>query len=357
MSGGQLMRSGKVCVALVISALVISTIFQSGCTDSHSRTPKKGKITIGFSMDTLQQERWYTDRADFIADAENLGANVIVDVANDSDAEQLSQVTDMLKSGIDVLVIVPHDANAAASSVALAKKYGVKVISYDRLVLNADVNLYISFDNVKVGELEASTMLAAVPQGNYVIVNGPAGDYNSVMIDSGIQSVLGPYIKSGKIKIVKEFATTDWLADDASDNIQKLLRDSISINGVIAENDSLAGGVIDTLSENQLITKVPVDGMDADLAACQRVVEGQQLMTVYKPINVLAKNAAQFAIKLAKGENINVTTKIFDGKYNVPYYSLQPEAVTNDNMMNTVIKDGFHTKSEVYMNVPQSEWP
>jgi D-xylose transport system substrate-binding protein len=332
-------------------------IFQNGCTGSHNITPKKGKITIGFSMDTLQQERWFTDRADFVTDAENLGANVIVDVANDSDAEQLSQVTDMLKSGINVLVIIPHDANAAASSVELAKKYGVKVISYDRLVLNADVNLYISFDNVKVGELEARAMLNAVPKGNYVIVNGPAGDYNSIMINKGIKSVLNPAIKSGKIKIVKEISTTDWLADDASDCIQKMLCDGILINAVIAENDSLAGGVINTLSENQMITKVPVDGMDADLAACQRVVEGQQLMTVYKPINILAKYAAQFAVKLAKGENINVTGKISDGKYNVPYFIIQPEAVTKDNMISTVVKDKFHKISEVYMNVPQSDWP
>lgn len=348
------MRAERVCAVVVMA--VFLAVFQGGCI-RRSGPSKNGRVTVGFSMDTLQQERWYTDRADFTADVKSLGANIIVDVANDNDAEQLSQVKEMLKTGINVLVIIPHDAKAAASAVALAKKSGVKVISYDRLVLGADVDLYISFDNVRVGEEQASAMLSAVPSGNYVIMRGPAGDYNTVMIAQGIYKTLAPYIKSGRINIVKEFSTEDWMADEAESDMQKLLQNGTKIDGVIAENDSLAGGVIDKLSEYQMIPRVPVDGMDADLSACQRVVEGQQLMTVYKPINKLAKTAANFAVELAKGEKINVPGKISDGKYNVPYYTIPPEEVSKDNMVSTVIKDGFHKINEVYMNVPQSQWP
>jgi D-xylose transport system substrate-binding protein len=129
------------------------------------------------------------------------------------------------------------------------------------------------------------------------------------------------------------------------------------VDAVIAENDSLAGGVINTLSEYHLVPNVPVVGMDADLAACQRVVEGQQLMTVYKPIKLLAVAAADFAVKMANGEDIGVTGKISDGKYNVPYYSIIPEAVTKDNMVDAVINDGFHKMSDVYLNVPKDQWP
>jgi D-xylose transport system substrate-binding protein len=352
------MHSEKVFATLIISSVIISTIFQYGCTTKQIKNHKNdGKIVIGFSMDTLKEERWYKDRDEFVADAKLLGADVIVDVAYDSDTEQLKQVKDMLQKGIDVLVIIPHDAGIAASSVTLAKKNGVKVISYDRLVRNAGVNLYISFDNEKVGELMAKTMIAAVPQGNYVIVNGPASDYNSIMINQGIKNVLNPYINSGKVNIVKEMSTTDWMADEASGFIQGLLKNNTRIDAVIAENDSLAGGVITSLSQYQMLSKVPVVGMDADLAACQRVVEGQQLMTVYKPINQLTHVAAQFAVMMAKGEDINVSGRISDGKYSVPYYMIEPIAVNKDNMVNTVIKDGFHMMSEVYMNMPESNWP
>jgi D-xylose transport system substrate-binding protein len=280
-----------------------------------------------------------------------------VDVAYDNADEQLKQIKEMLDQGIDVLVIVPHDAYSAASAVAMAKRAGVKVLSYDRLVLNANVDLYITFDNVKVGVLQAEAMVNAVPEGNYVIVNGPATDYNSVMINQGIKQVLNPYVERGDIHVVKEFSTVDWMADAAADGIHKLLQDNYKIDAVIAENDSLAGGAINTLSEYHLLGRVPVVGMDADLAACQRVVEGQQLMTVYKPIKQLAVSAADFAVKMARGEDIGVSGRINDGKYDVPYYCIAPEAVFKDNMVDAVINDGFHNMEDVYMNVPKGEWP
>jgi D-xylose transport system substrate-binding protein len=352
------MCSRKVRTALMIMIFAACVVLLYGCTGDKSRSHKNdGKIIIGFSMDTLQQERWYKDRDNFTADAKNQGAEVIVSVANNSDTEQLKQVKNMMDKNIDVLVIIPHDANIAIKSVELAKEYGVKVISYDRLVKNAGVDLYISFDNEKVGELQAGAMVNAVPQGNYVIINGPVTDNNSIMINKGIKNVLNPYIKSGKIKIVKETSTDDWMADEASDCIQKLLQDNIGIDAVVAENDGLAGGAINALSENMLIPKVPVVGMDADLSACKKVAEGQQLMTVYKPITLLAASAVKYSIMMAKGENINVIGRISDGKYNVPYYKIEPIAVNKGNMVSTVIKDGFHKMSDVYMNIPESDWP
>jgi D-xylose transport system substrate-binding protein len=352
------MHSKKSSAILFATVLTIGMLFGSGCTQDRGKAYKSGnKITIGFSMDTLKEERWYMDRDDFQAEAKRLDAEVIVSVAYDSASEQLKQVKSMISEGIDVIVIIPHDANIAASAVSLAKNAGIKVISYDRLVLDANVDLYISFDNVKVGELQAEAMIKAVPRGNYVIVDGPATDYNTVMIDQGIRNVLNPYIEDGKISIVKEFSTADWMSDEASDGMNKLLQNGAKIDAVIAENDSLAGGVINTLAEYHLVPDVPVVGMDADLAACQRVVEGQQLMTVYKPINKLAVAAVGFAVKMAKGEDINVTDKISDGKHKVPYYYITPEVVDKSNMVDTVIKDGFHQMSEVYMNIPQPSWP
>lgn len=352
------MRATRIRFILVASVYIAAMLFLYGCATGHGKADKNGgKITIGFSMDSLKEERWYADRDDFTAEAQKFNANVIVDVAYDSASEQLKQVQSLIDQDIDVLVIIPHDANNAVAAVAMAKKAGIKIISYDRIVLNANVDLYISFDNVKVGELQAEAMLKAVPQGNYVIVDGPATDYNSAMIDQGIRNVLNPYIQSKQINVVKEFSTNDWMADEASDGINRLLQDNTKIDAVIAENDGLAGGVINTLSEYHLVPVVPVTGMDADLAACQRVVEGQQLMTVYKPISKLAVAAADFAVKMANGEDINVSDRMSDGKYQVPYFLVPPVAVDKENMAGTVIHDGFHKMEEVYMNVPPSSWP
>lgn len=349
----------KPCTVLIIFIMMFGVIIQTGCSDRKyiSSRSSSQKITIGFSIDNLQQERWYIDKDTFVKEAEKLDADVIVNVAYNNADTQISQVKDMVAKGIDVLVIIPYDCRKAAVAVNYAKKNGVKVIAYDRLVLNADVDLYASFDNEKVGTLQANAMIKAVSKGNYVIINGPSTDYNTVMINKGIMDVLNKYIKAGQIKIVKQIVTKDWSADEASDSIAKLLKDDTHIDAIIAENDTLAAGAIDALAEYHLISSVPVVGMDADIAACQRVVEEQQLMTVYKPISKLATAAADVAVKLAKNEKVTFSEKINDGKYDVPYLKIEPLAVDKENMYSTVIKDGFHTVEEVYMNVPKSQWP
>jgi D-xylose transport system substrate-binding protein len=345
----------KVCL-LFIALLVM--MLQFGCTPRQvtSAAPKK-RLLIGFSMDTLKEERWYRDKTDFEEAVKKQGADVIVSIDYDNSDKQLEQVKQMVSQGIDVLVIIPHDLDKAASAVSYAKQHGVKVISYDRLVRNADVDLYISFDNEKVGKLQASAITQRVGKGNYVIINGPSSDYNTVMIDQGMMSVLNPYIDSGKIKIAKEVEAYDWMADEAYSCIISLHNEGVKMDAVIAENDALAGGAIDALSECQMIPSVPVAGMDADLAACQRVVEGQQYMTVYKPIHKLASLSAEIAVKMARNEAISTTDRISDGTKDVPYIKIEPIAVTKDNMVSTVIQDGFHTMEEVYMNVPKTQWP
>ncbi len=200
-------------------------------------------------------------------------------------------------------------------------------------------------------------MVKRVGSGNYVIINGPSTDNNTVMIDQGIMNILNPHISAGKIKIVKQMEAYDWMADIAHSCIIGLRNEGVKINAVIAENDALAGGAIDALSESQLISSVPVAGMDADLAACQRIVEDQQYMTVYKPIHTLAVTAADIAVKMAKKQEISVPSQINNGTKEIPYYKIEPVAVFKSNMMSTVIRDGFHTIDEVYMNIPKSKWP
>ncbi|MDE4542683.1 substrate-binding domain-containing protein [Thermoanaerobacterium sp. R66] len=311
-------------------------------------TSDKNAIKIGFSLGTLKEERWVKDRDIFMAKAKELGAEVFVQNANNDDEDQLKQVKYLLDKKIDVLVIVPNDLKKASAAVEMAKKAGVKVISYDRLVLNSNVDLYISFDNVKVGKLMAEYLIKRYPKGNYLIINGATNDNNTKMIKEGYDSVLLPKVKSGDIRILGEEWSPNWMSEYAFQSTEKYIQENYKIDAIIAGDDGLANGIIEALSEHRLAGKVAVVAQDADLAACQRIIEGTQLMTIYKPIDKLAGDAAKLAVKLAKGEKLNVSNTIYDGKYNVPYYKLEPIAVDKTNIDDTVIKDGFHSRDDVY---------
>ncbi len=308
------------------------------------------KLIIGFSLGTLKEERWLKDRDILIAKVKEMGADIIVQNANNDDQDQLKQVKYLLEQNIDVLIIVPNDLEKALSAVELAKRQGVKVISYDRLVLKSNADLYISFDNQKVGELMAKYVVGKVSQGNVLIVNGAKRDHNTKMIKQGYDRVLGDKVKDESIDIVAEEWADNWMKEYSFEETVKLIQEGKQIDGIIAGNDSLAEGAIEALSEHRLAGKVFVVGQDADLSACQRIVEGTQLMTVYKPIEKLAGETARLAVMLAKGENLKIEKTIYDGKYDIPYYELEPIPVDKANIDSTVIKDGFHMKEEVYRN-------
>ncbi|KRQ86364.1 D-xylose-binding periplasmic protein precursor [Caloramator mitchellensis] len=306
------------------------------------------KIKIGFSLGTLKEERWIKDRDIMMTKARELDAEIIIQNANNDDQDQLKQVKYLLEQGIDVLILVPNDYTRAAAAVEMAKEKGVPVISYDRLVLNSNVNLYISFDNVKVGELMAKAILNKMKSGNLLIINGASNDYNTKMIKEGYDNILKQYVESGKINIIGEEWAPNWLKEYAFKVVDERLQENLKIDAVISGNDSLAEGAIEALSEHRKIGKTYVVGQDADLWACQRIVEGTQLMTVYKPIEKLAEATIECAIKLVKKEPLNIDKRIFDGKYYIPYYVLEPISVDRNNIDETIIRDGFHLKEEVY---------
>ena len=339
--------------------LVICLIFlalTSGCswwqepTNSHSGSRRP--IRIGLAIATLQEERWRRDRDDFAERARQLGAELFIQNANNDQQEQYQQVEYLISHKIDVLVIVPHDLNQAAAAVQLAKRAGIKVISYDRLIRNANLDLYISFDNVKVGELMAEYLTNRVPSGNYVIINGAPTDNNCYMFNQGYKNVLASFIKDGRIKIIFEAWAEDWKPEYAYQYIQSLLTQGKQFNAVIAANDNLASAVIEALSEWRLAGKIAVVGHDADLSGCQRIVEGTQLMTVYKPIRKLAYRAADLAVTIASGKPFKTNhVPTFNGKHFIPSEIITPIPVDKETM-DLIIKDGFHRQDEIYINVP-----
>lgn len=309
-------------------------------------------------MDTLKEERWQKDRDIFIAECKKAGAEVLVQAANSDDALQVSQSENLLSQGVKVLVIIPHNAEAMAPIIDSAKKSKVKTIAYDRLIKNCDLDLYISFDNEKVGYFQAAYITKLVPKGVYAYIGGSPTDNNAFMFKAGAMKVLDPLIKKGDITLAYDQFSNDWKPEVAQSNMENCLTKlNNKIDAVVAANDGTAGGVIQALMDQKLAGKVPVSGQDADLAACQRIVEGTQSMTVYKPIKVIAANAAKAAIAMAKGQKVKANNKIDNGKKIVPFLALEPISVDKNNMYDEVIKDGFHKIEDVYRNVPKNQWP
>lgn len=317
--------------------------------EKTSVTESNETIKIGFSMDTLKEERWLKDQALFKKAVEDLGAEVEIVAANGDDALQLAQAETLIQQDIDLLVIVPHNAEATAAIVHTAHRAGIQVIAYDRLVKNADIDLYVSFDNEQVGEMQAAAILELVPEGNYVYIGGATTDNNVHLIKKGVFNVLQPAIDRGDIKIVYDQWTEDWSPEKAFLNMtEALAANNNQIDAVIAANDATAGGVIQALEAQGLAGEIPVAGQDAELAAAQRIVVGTQTMTVYKPIQTLTEQAAALAVRMAKGESVTTVKSVNNGKIDVPSILLAPIPVTSENMRDTIIADGFHTGTDVY---------
>jgi D-xylose transport system substrate-binding protein len=318
--------------------------------NTPGQSSEEEKIKIGFSMDTLEEERWLRDRALFKEAVENLGAEVEIMAANEDDAKQILQAETLISQGVDLLVVVPNNAEATAAIVNKAHLAGIKVISYDRLVKNADIDMYISFDNEQVGELQAKAITELVPKGRYVYIGGAITDYNAHLLKKGVFNVLQPFIDRGDITIVYDQWTENWTPTNAYKSMEEALKaNNDQIDAVIAANDATAGGVIEALEFHGLAGNIPVSGQDAELAAAQRIVNGTQQMTVYKPLKILAEKAAEIAVKLAKGEYVETDRKINNGKIEVPSVLLDPIAVDKHNIDETIIRDHFHSREDVYM--------
>jgi D-xylose transport system substrate-binding protein len=311
----------------------------------------KEKPVIGLSLDTLKEERWQRDRDTFVAEAEKLGAKVIVQSANSDDTRQVRDVESLLSRGVDVLVIVPHNGAAMTRAVQSANKDKIPVIAYDRLILNANIDYYLTFDNVKVGEAQASFAAAGLPKdrtARIVRIYGAPTDNNAKLFKQGQDNILTPLIKAGKVEVVHE----DWALDWKPENAKKIMNAAITkagrnIDAVVVSNDGTAGGAIQALLEEGLAGKVLVTGQDADLAACQRILRGTQAMTVYKPLKNLAALAARVAVDVAKGNKPKTTSVLDNGMKQVPSIFEQVISVDKNNLMSTVVADGFHKAADL----------
>lgn len=339
----------------VLLVLCFMCLFCTGC-GAGNKVEKQSdqnasKLEIGFLFDTFSLERWQRDRDIFVSAATDLGADVNVQNANGDIQKQKEQFEYFIRKHVDAIVIVQvaDDEEDLRAEIEKAKQERIPVIAYDRLVKNADVDLYISFDNEQVGRRMAGHMLAHIQEGKILLINGPLSDFNCVQIEKGMMEAF--HEAGDRLEIVGIEHAAGWVAEYGFECTEEYLEKFGGLKGIMGGNDGIAGEALTALSEHRLAGSVCVVGQDADLAACQRIVEGTQCMTVYKPIEKLAKKAAELVVILAKGEEITEDLDtINDGRADVPYCKLQPIAVTKGNM-DVYITGQYHTAEDIYLNV------
>lgn len=332
--------------ALALCFIFIAGLVLSSCAKRQAG-PRERPL-IGFSMDSFVVERWTRDRDIFMATAASIGADVILQVGEQSAELQERQVEYLIGQNVDVLVIIPNDADRLTKLAVQARKKGIPVICYDRLIRNAGTDLLVSFDSYRVGTLQAQALLRFAPRGDIAIINGASTDNNALLYHRGYMDVLSPAIQRGDIRLIWDEWDQSWRSEWASESMRSILSRAQRPAGIIAANDMLAEAAIRVLSEHRLAGKIPVMGHDAELSACQRIAAGTQSMTVYKPLRELATKAAQFAVALARGEAPSANDSIDDGSFMVPFWRIDPIPVYAETMEETVVKDGFHSREDIW---------
>lgn len=307
--------------------------------------------------DSASSARWEADDRRFFEQAfEAAGVNYSIVNAEGDPTVQIAQAEQAITNGAKVILLVNLDSGSGAAIIALAREAGVAVIDYDRLTIEGEgADYYVSFDNEAVGRLQGEGLVAAVeaagltPPVRVAVLNGSPTDNNATLFKNGYDSVINPLFESGEWIEVDDQSVPGWDNQQALVIFEQMLTAAGGdIDAAIAANDGLAGAVAAALA-NQGLPYIPVTGQDATVAGIQRILAGQQSMTVYKAIKAEAEAAAALAVGLLRGEDVSdlVTGTVFNGTNDIPSVLLVPVSVTIDNIAETVIADGFRTWEEI----------
>lgn len=345
--------------------MTVAALLAAGCSSEKKPEPAKEApapaaapaapqaVRLGLLLPESKTTRYESfDRPLFEAKVKALcsACEVVYFNADQDAAKQQSQVEAALTQGVKVLVLDAVDAGAVGSLVSRAKERGVFVVAYDRLITGAAYDGYVSFDNVKVGQVQGEALLRAleakgtVKKGKVVMINGAPTDPSSADYKKGAHLAL-----DGKVEIGKEYDTPDWSPDKAQQEMEQALvaLGKKQVVGVYAANDGTAGGAIAAMKRAGLKELPPITGQDAELGAVQRILTGEQHMTVYLDIRTQAEQAATLAVGLARGEKVEAPTTVDNGTGKIPAWLLDPVPVTRDRVKDTIVKDGFYKATEL----------
>jgi D-xylose transport system substrate-binding protein len=340
--------------AMTLSLAACGDDDDSGGSDTGGGGGGGGGGSIALLLPESKTARYESqDRPNFEKKVKELCSDcpIIYSNVNQDAAAQQQAAEAAITKGAKVLVLDAVDAASAGAIVSRAKQSQIPVISYDRLITDADIDYYISFDNEQVGKLQGDALVKKLKddgaKGSVVMINGAPTDNNAKLFKQGAHSV----IDSSGFKVAKEYDTPDWTPDKAQQEMEQAITalGKDGFVGVYAANDGTAGGAIAAMKGNGVDPKkIPTTGQDAELAAIQRILIGEQYMTVYKAIKPEAEQAAELAVQLAKGETPAAPKdKVNNGTKDVPSIILTPVAVTKDNINDTVVKDGFWSADEI----------
>ncbi len=349
-------------LAIAVFSVVVIGLVAAGCggggsSSSSSESGGGGGGKIALLLPETKTSRYEAhDRPEFEENVEKLcpECEIIYSNANQSTSEQQSQGEAAITQGANVLVLDAVDATAVGSVVAKANEEEIPVVSYDRLILGSPIDYYVSFDNKHVGELQAEALSGKLkeegsPKGPIVMINGSPTDPNAGQFKAGAQKI---FEKEG-VEVAKEYDTPDWSPDQAQNEMEQAIT-ALGKNGfaaVYAANDGTAGGAIAAMKGAGIDPKTkPTTGQDAELEAIQRILVGEQFMTVYKATKLETKAAAEIAVALAQGEEVPsglINAKEDNEVEEVPSVLLEPVAVEKDNINETVVKDEFWPVSEI----------
>lgn len=344
----------KLRITLALTLLL--AILLSACHKPQTKVQPevddvKEKQRFGVTFDSFVMERWLRDRDVLLAATEDLGVELNVQNPNGDAREQAKQIEYFVEIGCDAIFVVPIDPAVLTSALRRAHEAGIKIIAYDRLLVDQPMDLYISFDNEAVGRLAAEAIVDAAPEGGTVaMIRGASTDHNTIQAGRGVRDKLDA---AGNFEIVFDEHAEEWRGEESYRMTLEVLELAESqgkeLDFIYCGNDALALEAIRALATHRLTGKVLVTGQDADLTACQQIVEGSQLMTVYKPIELLATTAAQAAYDLVTtGEVPSNAALLEDGEIKVPAILLEPIPITRENIDEVIIEGGFHPREDVY---------
>lgn len=348
----RIFKKHVICMMLCFTMLLTACGGESVGLSVVENPGEAAKIQIGMSFDSFVIERWQRDRDVFVSTAKALGAEVNVQNANGNIEEQRKQIEYFIEKGMDAIVIICIDSYGLSDVISKAHQAGIKVIAYDRSI-DADIDLYISFDNSAVGRLMGDAIAANIKEnGKVIMLGGSTTDSNVPFVENAFRECM----EKNNITILDSMHCENWTAELAAEYLyghEELMNEA---DAIMCGNDNIAGQVINVLSEKRLAGEKLVTGQDADLEACQRLVEDTQLMTVYKPVVTLAKRAAECTIELVRNDKLEGSdlSSFTVGEHQIPYIGMDPIAVEKSTVDDVIIASGFHMREDVYLNVPDS---
>lgn len=330
---------------LPFALLFILTFSFNSCKNNEQKT-------IGFLYSSDITIRFNKESQFFKEKAEELGVKVIVDHANDNDALQYQKAIEMMENGIDLLALIAVNINTAENIVKEANARDIPVLAYNRLIANSDLDVYISGNNEQLGADMAGYAIDQKPEGNYVILNGDRFDRNAVELMESLENTLNPHIEAGNINVLYKTYIENWNPKHAAFELDQFLRAQPKpIDALISCFDGMSVACIEVLEKYNLDGKVIVTGQDAQVESCRRIVEGTQHITMYHPLRDIAYKAAEVAVDIIEGENLEDNYDISysdNGLKEVPTIKINSIPVTKENIDEALIESGFYERSEIY---------